>query len=186
MPETTYPLPKKKPLGVSEKRAKARAEAPQPRVGRKTLLTPEMTATITDLLRRGNYLSTVAKAVGLNPSTLQVWLKRGNDLIAEDREYDDYEQQFVDYALEVEKARARAEINAVEVIRSASTTQWQAAAWYLERTNNSQWGRTVRTEVTGAEGGPIQVDADSVMRKLEALQQRYVEADVVQDAELEA
>lgn len=155
------------------------------RTGRSTLLTPELTATITDLLRRGNYLTTVAKAVGLSPHTLSVWLKRGNDLIAEERDYDEYEQVFVNYAIEVEKARARAEINAVEVIRNAMPSQWQAAAWYLERTNNPQWGRTVRTEVTGAEGGPIQVDTDSVLRKLEALEQRYIDAEVVDPPALE-
>jgi len=179
-----FPRPVPKPKSIAEKTAERRANLPQPRVGRKTLLTPEVTETICDLLKRGNYLQTAARYVGIAPETLGSWLRRGNELIAEDKDdYDEYEQLFVVLALEVEKARSFAEIKAVEVIRNAMPSQWQAAAWYLERTNNAQWGRTVRAEVTGDNGGPIQVDVDSVMRKVEALTQRVVKAEVIEDAE---
>ena len=33
---------------------------------------------------------------------------------------------------------------------------WQAAAWYLERTDAEHYAR--RTQITGAESGPVKVD----------------------------
>jgi hypothetical protein len=121
--------------------------------------------------------------VGIRPETISVWIRRGKDLEASGLELDEYEQTFVAFAKEVEKARSMAEIKAVEVIRNAMPSQWQAAAWFLERTNNAQWGRTVRTEVTGADGGPVQVDVDSVYRKLEALSQQIVDVTAVEAGE---
>jgi hypothetical protein len=127
--------------------------------------------------------------VGIAPETVHSWVAKGNRLLADGRDeedYDDTELLYRSFAQEMEKARSFAEIKAVEVIRNAMPSQWQAAAWYLERTNNREWGRTVRTEITGAEGGAVQVDVDSVYRKLEALSQRTSDAEVIEDAELES
>ena len=144
------------------------------RVGRKTLLTDEKLETIVDLLRRGNYLSSAAKYTGLSPYTLNEWKNKGRALLESDKELDDTEHLYVRFYQEVEKARSEAEIRAVEVIRNAMPNNWQAAAWYLERTNNPEWGRTVKTEVSGPDGGAIPIDVESVYRKLEAVTQRVV------------
>lgn len=144
------------------------------RVGRKTLLTDEKLETIVDLLRRGNYLSSAARYTGLSPFTLNEWKNKGRALLESDKELDPTEQLYVRFYQEVEKARSEAEIRAVEVIRNAMPSNWQAAAWYLERTNNPEWGRTVKTEVSGPDGGAIPIDVESVYRKLEAVTQRVV------------
>lgn len=183
-----FPMPKKRRTPDIEKAEQYRADNP-PRPGRKTLLTPEIMETIVDLLKRGNYLATAAKYVGVDPATLGQWRAKGERLMAEGRpedEYDETELLYQNFAIEVGKARSLAEIKAVEVIRNAMPNQWQAAAWYLERTNNADWGRTVRTELTGEGGGPVSVDVDSVYRKLEAVTQRVIDVEAVEDAELEA
>jgi hypothetical protein len=133
-----------------------------------------MAEAIVDLLKRGNYISTAARAVGINPVTIGAWVRKGNELSEVDRELDETEQMFVDFAVEVEKARAFAEVSHVETIRQASKDNWTASAWWLERSNPGNWGRVQRTEITGAGGGAIEIDAESVNRKIEALLSRQI------------
>jgi len=180
-----YPLPPVKPKTRIEAQAEHRESSPR-RIGKRPILNDEMIDSLVDLLKRGNYLGVSAKYVGINPGTLSIYLRKGQELIDEDRDdYDDVELLYVRLAREVEKARAWSQVKMVEVIRQAAQSQWQAAAWYLERTDNQNWGRTVRAEVTGEGGGAIQIDTESVMRKLEAVTQRVVEAEeIAQDAEI--
>ena len=132
----------------------------------------------------GNYATVVADYAGVSYATLRNWLLRGEELShVEDRELNEEEQMFCDFFAEVKKAKAISEMKSVEVIRSASQTQWQAAAWYLERTASDRWGRVQRTEITGADGGAIEINADALNRKLEALlDKNLIEADVVTPA----
>ena len=67
----------------------------------------------------------------------------------------------VDAVLEGDVAPALAEDEPRDrqvLIRVGETqrSQWQAAAWRLERRYPDRWGRT-RHEVTGADGGPVAV-----------------------------
>ena len=144
------------------------------RTGRPSILNQAMADAIVDLLKRGNYISTAAKAVGINPVTIGSWVRKGNELAELDRELDATEQLFVDFAVEVEKARAFAEVTHVENIRQASKDNWTASAWWLERTNPNSWGRVTRTEITGAGGGAIVIDVESVNRKIEALLSKQI------------
>lgn len=144
------------------------------RTGRPTILNQAMADAIVDLLKRGNYITTAARAVGINPVTIGAWVRKGAELAEEDRELDETEQLFVEFSIEVEKARAFAEVTHVETIRQASKDNWTASAWWLERTNPNNWGKVTRTEITGAGGGAIEIDAESVNRKIEALLSKHV------------
>ena len=153
------------------------------RTGRPTVLNVEMKDAIVDLLKRGNYITTSATAVGIRPGTIGVWIKKGEELSQLDRDLDETEQLFVDFSLEVQKARAFAEVAHVENIRQASKENWTASAWWLERTNPRDWGKVQRTEITGADGGAIQVDIESVNRKIEAmLANRIIDAEIAEEA----
>jgi hypothetical protein len=44
-----------------------------------------------------------------------------------------------------------------------ATENWQAAAWRLERKKPHKWGRHEPHEVTGADGGAIEVKAGVVL-----------------------
>ena len=86
------------------------------------------------------------------------WLARGkaareeqeaegprHELSAADRAY-------MDFADAVEKARASATITNLAVIRQAAQNgTWQAAAWWLERTQPHKYGRFQRTEDSDTE-----------------------------------
>lgn len=158
--------------------------------GRKTILSPELIKDFTDTLRICATLADSASYHGISEATVHNWIRRGKELEAElvenTRELTVSEQLFVTFFVEVEKARAEARIRAVGKIKSAMDGNWQAAAWYLERSRPQEWGRISRTEITGADGGAIVVDVDAVNRKLEALIQANVidvEAyDVIEEA----
>jgi hypothetical protein len=70
---------------------------------------------------------------------------------------------------------------------AAQNGTWQAAAWYLERTNPKKWGRHDTVEVTGTDGGAIQVEVsvkDTLRAKFEAAERAaldVIEAEVIDD-----
>jgi len=145
------------------------------RTGRKTTITKDLVELIINAFLMGNYATVVSDYAGITPQTLYNWLNKGEELSRdENKELDEIEQLFVDLFYGVKKAKALSEMKSVEVIRSASQTSWQAAAWYLERTANDRWGRVVRTEVTGADGGAIEISAEALNQKLEALLDKHV------------
>jgi hypothetical protein len=57
----------------------------------------------------------------------------------------------------VEKAKAMAEMKAVQKLVKHGDKNWRAALAYLERTNHEKWGRKDRVELSGPQGGPIPV-----------------------------
>lgn len=76
------------------------------------------------------------------------WLRRGAD----------GDRRYVGFLDAVEKAQSEADLRDLKTIREAAQAGvWQAAAWRLERRHPQQWGRR-RVEMTGAEGGPVDVE----------------------------
>lgn len=145
--------------------------------GRHHGLTPERSKTITDLLALGNYLETACRMAGTSPSTVYAWIDRGNSererlAIDDQAKPDPDETVFRDFTEAVEKARASAEARAVAVIQKAAAMgTWQAAAWFLERTAASRFGRVDRNEISGPGGGPVPVtvSTEELERKVAAV-----------------
>lgn len=95
----------------------------------------------------GAFYDEACKAVGIGNSTFYGWLNRGRRAIDKEAEGGDLEPSevtYLDFAKAVEQARGRATVYAHATIRSAMTSHWQAAAWYLERTNPARYGRWMR------------------------------------------
>ena len=137
---------------------------------RKTSLTPEIAEALIEVLKRGNYMTTAADFVGVTPQTVYNWLKRGDELKDHpDENLSETERMFVDFFEGVKNATAWAEVNALDTIRSASATNWQAAAWFLERKAPDRFGRVQRTEISGPGGEAIEINAVEVSRKIEAM-----------------
>lgn len=127
-------------------------------------LTPKVHDELVKVIRSGNYIETACAYVGINKSTFYEWLKKGA------REKDRVEKnpkarvkkelkKYVELSNSVEKALAQSEIRDVTLIGKAAETQWQAAAWRLERKFNSRWGRRDRHELEHSGGEkPIQME----------------------------
>jgi transposase len=119
----------------------------------KTKLTPELQERITAFLRAGNYVETAAACAGIHKDTFYEWCKKGRK----------GEEPFATFVAAVDKAIAESEARDVALIGKAAIDNWQAAAWRLERKMPHKWGRHERHEVTGADGGAIQVKAGVVL-----------------------
>lgn len=126
----------------------------------KLRLTPDVQDRIVQALRAGNYVDTAAQFAGISRPTLYRWLERG-DRAAEKADLgetlSEQEEMFLNFRNEVDAARASATVRNVSLISQAAQNSWQAAAWWLERTNPNLWGRQTRTEVSGPNNGPINV-----------------------------
>lgn len=120
---------------------------PKPK-GRPTKLTPEVQDRLLAAIRAGNYLDTSAAHAGIHRDTLHAWMRDGANAKSPEL------QEFSDA---VQKAIGDAESMHVARIAAASSKQWQAAAWWLERRYPDRWGQKLRQEVTGEGGGPIKV-----------------------------
>jgi hypothetical protein len=110
-------------------------------MARPTKLTPEVQERLLKALRAGNYLSTAARFAGIHPATLHRWLERGDP--AGTRPTDLPYRQFAE---QVERAIAEAEVRDVTLISKAAETDWRAAAWRLARRYPKQWGDSTRRQ----------------------------------------
>lgn len=96
---------------------------------------------VVEKVRQGNYITTVAASVGVEPETIMRWLekgKRGENTL------------YHSFYLDVQEAWAEAEINVLGELRAHGRNDWRALAWMLERTRPEKFAlRTIsRSEVS--------------------------------------
>lgn len=140
------------------------------KMGQPTKYTTELADSIIAFIRGGAYIETASVAAGINKSTLYDWLKRSRK---GDTPYAGFHDR-------VEKALAEAELADWGTIgKAARDGAWQAAAWRLERKFPDKYGRKDRHEITGAEGGPIELAPSGALPELTSEQMRIIEGWVV-------
>jgi hypothetical protein len=104
-------------------------------------------------LQGGNYIEHACHYADLHPSTVYRWLERGrNEKQAQEQGNPETKSElpYVELCDAIEKARASAIVANVTIIQQAARNgQWQAAAWWLERSLPNQYGRKVQAEVSG-------------------------------------
>jgi hypothetical protein len=130
------PTSRARPVEISERK-----------VGRPTLLTPEVQADICHRITRGVPAKSAARAVGISRRTFNDWLARGRD----------GDERYVDFYDAVERARAEFVSVHVDVVSQAGQDgNWQASAWLLER-RSRDFQRKERTESKVEHSGHVRV-----------------------------
>lgn len=123
------------------------------RVGQKGKLDDQVTKVILQVLRAGGYDETAATRAGVTKKSFYEWLRKG-DPAGTDPNLARYRA----FRAEVEKARAESESRSVALVAQAATTNWQAAAWLLERRWPERWARPSQREKDEGAGAPVTVD----------------------------
>lgn len=114
--------------------------------GRPVKLNAEVQRKIVDAISGGNYMETASAYAGISKDTFYRWLRRGErekQRVAKNprAKIKKEEKMYVELSDEVEKALAKSEMRDVYIIGKAAESQWQAAAWRLERKFPKKWGR---------------------------------------------
>ena len=111
--------------------------------------TPELVKQLLTYIEAGNYITTACAAVGISQETYRAWKRR-----------------YPSFAEEASKAEAVAMARNVTIIQVAAKTQWQAAAWFLERKAYKEMEDLLITEIDG-----VEVTAQIALTKLMKLRQ---------------
>jgi transposase len=133
-------------------------------MGRKSALTDELQEKILRYLKLGAYVETAAAAAGISRDCFYKWMRRGAK----------GEKPYKAFADAVEQALAESEVRDLGIILGAAQTQWQAAAWRLERRFPDKYGRHDRTTVDAKVKGKVDVEVtdERLFGKLASLIER--------------
>jgi hypothetical protein len=128
---------------------------------RPTDLTPELAEQVANLVRAGNKPMRAAMARGIPRSTFFYWTARGRAAASRRKDglaVDETEQRHLDFLDAVERAESESQVIAVSHLMKAMPSTPTAVLAWLERRFPQEWSRTERHELTGAEGGAVQVE----------------------------
>lgn len=118
------------------------------------------------MLRLGLNRNDAAALAGWSRQVFKVYIERGETAVAEGRH-----DKFVTFLAEVERAEAefKASCHGV-IVNAAQNGQWTAAMTLLERRFPQEYSRRT-LEVTGRDGGPIEVrhTAEDLIAQVRAL-----------------
>jgi hypothetical protein len=136
---------------AANKRGKGRPPKLAQRVGPGTEVT--YGDRIVQALDAGAFFDDACAFAGVSRSAAYEWLARGKaareeqDERGEAHELSANDRLYLDFADAVEKTRATVVVRNLAIIRSAAQDgTWQAAAWYLERTQPGKYGRHQRSD----------------------------------------
>lgn len=139
-------------------------------MGRPLLLTPELVEQICASLASGNTLKDSALSVGIAEQTLSQWKTRANKEVkrlAEDPKAKPLrsEQIYLDFLEATSAAWTRATVFVVSSLFNdirAGEVSAKDRMEFLARRDHEQWGNKQRTELTGASGGPVVIQGESM------------------------
>lgn len=126
-------------------------------MGRPTKLTPELQAKLCGLLREGKFFRHACNACGVDENTVNGWLSKAKEPGAS--------QELIDFSVACVRARDEGEQRLIENMRTMAIEKldWKQEAWILERMNPKQYHLTTKSEISGPEGGAIQISGPTIM-----------------------
>lgn len=148
-------------------------------------LTEDTHELIVQAIRNGAYLVHAAGFAGIHPETLRRWVRNGEGPEPERAAYSsahqhrkarNFHRRCTELCGAIERAEAHFVLAQLQLIRELALERrnWRAAAWLLERRFPDLF--SLRTEVTGADGGPIEVvDPAADLERLERVLEEYAE-----------
>lgn len=125
--------------------------------GRPSKLTPELQEKLCGFLRQGRFLRHACAECNVDEATVQRWLS--------DAESDGASLELVEFRDACARARADGEkvhLDAMETM-VLEKLDWKQRAWLLERLNPRAYHLTNKTELSGPDGGAIQVSGPTIM-----------------------
>ena len=108
-------------------------------MARKTKLTDELSKKICAFIASGATNEDACKLTGIGESSFYDWIKR-----------------FPEFSEAVKKASV--DFKRAHILKIAMDESWQSSAWLLERRFPEEYGKRIPLELTGKDGGPVEVD----------------------------
>lgn len=117
-------------------------------------------------MKVGNFQSRAAEYAGVAAETIHRWLRTGRDHMPDDvsdgvdlAELDPEWRPYVQLVFDLRKSEAQSEVELVTLWRSAAKDDWRAARDLLARRHPERWKERVGSEISGRDGGPVQMVA---------------------------
>lgn len=146
-------------------------------LGRPDLLTPELQEAMVKQLRLGAYAQDAANEVDISIATFHFWMNRGRkererQKMLPDAEPKPAETKYLNFLEAIEVARGKGTIVLHNIIlRGATSGDWRAAAYILERTRPDQYGNKEKIEHSGSVDSKVSIEMgdleDKVLQILE-------------------
>ena len=116
------------------------------KIGRPSLLTPELVENVCRYIMVGNYTVTACIICGISRDVYDLWSERAQEDLSKGKT--EAESEFVNFLVSTEKARHYAEHRLVERLQAAPSGLWQKFAWMLERTRHAKFGYKQQVDIT--------------------------------------
>ena len=149
------PYQRPKP-GDPPKKGPCRPKKPKKK-GRPTEFGSVLAKRICRLIRQGNRLVIAARANGIHPSTLDEWLRKGNEAIRKAKEgepVEAWEKPFADFVEKVHEAAAKAEVLDMAVVNASP--DWKAHWTKLQQRESAIYGQQSKTKTEVEVSGQVE------------------------------
>ena len=122
-------------------------------MGRRTKCTPEVTEVMAECVKLGMPISDACKYAVIDEKSHYRWMRDGED---------GKEGPFREYFLALTRADGDFVRSNLEIIRKGAAKKPAAAQWLLERRRAEDFGDKSKVEISGPNGGPVQVVAPEI------------------------